>query len=163
MRGVAPDDAYWGHDASELLAALTTSLQGLSSIDMFVYGADNKPTWFVVGAKAQPGAPAGHAIFTGDLYTVTGPYYGSPINSAPAVGRKVGALTFDATGISTARLTYTVDGTLVVKDVTRQFWGYENFSGSYSGGWVFDLTSCVPASDNDHIPKPGTWDRSSQP
>jgi hypothetical protein len=62
----------------------------------------------------------------------------------------VGALTFDATAISTATLTYTVDGTQVVKTVTRQLWRYENVAGNYYGGFVWDQTGCKDPDDNDH-------------
>ncbi len=111
-------------------------------IDMFVFGADTKPTWFVAAAALQPGGTSGHVVFSGDVYTGTGPYYGAPYDSAPVVPRKVGTLSFDADTISTARLTYSVDGTTVVKDVTRETWGRRDASGSYFGGGVADQTLC---------------------
>jgi hypothetical protein len=118
-------------------------------IDLFVYGPDGKPTWFVAAAVYQPGSPAGHAVFTGDLYTATGPYYGGPFNAAPVVGRKVGTLTFDADTATTAALTYSVDGTPVSKAVTRQTWARQDMSGRYYGGDSGDQTAC--GSDNGHF------------
>ena len=60
--------------------------------------------------------------------------WNAPFASAPVAGRKVGTLTFDAGTITTATLSYSVDGTDVVKNVTRQTWTTQNLSGSYYGG-----------------------------
>ncbi len=117
-------------------------------IDLFVYGADGKPTWFVASVYLQSYAPAGHDVFTGDLYATTGPYFGAPFNSAPFVPRKVGTLTFDASSGTTATMSYTVDGTRVDKTVTRQPLRGENLSGSYYGGDSGEQTLC--GADNGH-------------
>jgi choice-of-anchor C domain-containing protein len=120
-------------------------------IDLFVYGADGKPTWFVAAATYQSGAPTGHVVFTGDVYTATGPYYGAAFNSAPVLGRKVGTLTFDSDTVETATLTYSVDGTNVVKNVTRQTWRLENIAGSYYGGFVWDQACGPGGTERDHM------------
>jgi hypothetical protein len=124
-------------------------------VDLFVYGADNKPTWFTAAVSNQSSAPAGHVLFTGDLYQTNGPYYGGSFNSGAVTYSKVGTLTFDADSVNTARLTYTVSGVTVVKNVTRQTWRNENLSGSYYGG-VIDDEVCVPASDSGHFEDPAT-------
>jgi len=120
-------------------------------IDLFVYGTDGKPTWFTAAVYLQNNAPAGHVIFTGDLYATTGPYYGGAFNPGAVGTVKVGTLTFDADTVNTATLTYTVSGVQVVKNVTRQTWRNENIGGNYYGGLVYDQTSCVDAIDNGHF------------
>ncbi len=125
-------------------------------IDLFVYGADGKPTWFTAAAYYQSGSPAGHQVFAGDLNLTTGSYYGAPWSASALAYRKVGTLTFDATGVGEAVLTYTVDGTPTRKDVTRQPWRYENLSGSYYGGWGGEQVSCTLASDNGAFEATGT-------
>ena len=126
-------------------------------IDLFVYGTDNKPAWFTVAAYYQANSPAGHALFNGDLYVTSGPYYGGPFNAAPVTARKVGTLSFDATDVNTARLTYVVDGTTVVKNVTRQTWRNENLSGSYYGGIVSDRAGCNTPANNGHGETPANF------
>ncbi len=118
-------------------------------IDLFVYGADNKPTWFTAAAFLQGNSPAGRVLFTGDLYSTTGPYYGGTFNPSAVGYAKVGTLTFDADTVNTAKLTYTVSGVPVVKNVTRQFWRNDNLTGSYYGGMIDDET-CIPASGGGH-------------
>lgn len=119
-------------------------------IDVFVYGTDNKSIWFTAAAYAQSTAPTGHTIFTGDLYQTSGPYFGGTFNSGAVTLTKVGTLTFDADTVNTARLTYTVSGIPVAKNVTRQLWRNENIGGNYYGGLVYDQTSCSVAADNGH-------------
>jgi hypothetical protein len=119
-------------------------------IDIFVYGADNKPTWFTGAAYYQSNSPSGHVVFTGDLYATTGPYYGGSFNPAAVALTKVGTLTFDSDTTNTATLSYTVNGVPVTKSVTRQTWRNENLAGSYYGGSVWDATGCKDPADNDH-------------
>jgi hypothetical protein len=120
--------------------------------DIFVYGADTKPTWFTAAAVYQGTTAQGHLVFTGDLVATTGPYYGAGAVNPNAVTRqKVGTLTFDADTVDTATLTYSVNGVVVVKSVTRQFWKTENLAGSYYGGFVYTLSGCIPASINGPV------------
>jgi hypothetical protein len=117
-------------------------------IDLFVYGTDGKPTWFTAAAFLQGNAPAGHVLFTGDLHSTTGPYYGGSFNSGAVGYAKVGTLTFDADTVNPARLSYSVNGVPIAKNVTRQTWRNENLSGSYYGGNVGEQTAC--GADTGH-------------
>src|SRR5512139_1178606 len=62
-------------------------------VELMIYGADGKATWFTSAAAQQSGVD--HDLFVGDLYSTTGP---APLASfASAVTyRKVGTLNFDA-------------------------------------------------------------------
>lgn len=117
-------------------------------IDLLVYGPDGKPTWFFVAAFLQP-TPPGHPVFSGELFATTGPYYAAGFDPAAVSSRKVGTLTFDADTATSAIITYTVDGTLVVKRVTRQTWRYEDFDGTYHGGWNADRSGCITGHANE--------------
>jgi len=70
-----------------------------------------------------------------------GAYYVGAFKPALVQIRKVGALTFDASNLNDATVSYTVDGTPVVKNVTRPTWGYENLSGTYDAVW---RDGCLP-------------------
>ena len=116
-------------------------------IGLFVYGADNKPTWFTATAFYQSNSVTGHVVFTGDLYRTNGTYYGATWNPAALGYTKVGTLTFDATTTNEGTLTYTVDGTQVVKNVTRQTWRYENLTGKHGGFWHVECSNQPPFDD----------------
>ena len=126
-----PSESGWGASVEQQANTLV--------IDLMVYGSDGKPTWFSGAALQQANAPAGHTVFTGDLYATTGPYHGGTFNPALVQIRKVGALMFDASNLNNATISYTVDGTPVVKNVTRLTWSYENLTGSYDAVW---FTGC---------------------
>jgi hypothetical protein len=122
-------------------------------INMFVYDQAGQPTWFI--GAVTPGVPAasGHITFTGDWFKVNGTFYGSPWNQAAAAINKVGTITFDVDSVTTANLTYSVNGVVVNKRVARELWSYENYSGSYLGGLVYDVSDCGTA--NGHFEDAG--------
>jgi hypothetical protein len=136
----------WWIEAESGWGASVLQQADILFIDLFVYGVDNKPTWFTVTAFSQSSAPTGHTVFTGDLYQTSGPYYGGSFDSSSVTYAKVGTLTFDADTTSTAKLTYTVNGVPIAKNVTRQTWRTENLSGSYYGGDSGEQTLCGAAN-----------------
>ena len=140
-------DQWWARNESGWGAAVVQQASTMF-VNLMVYGADGKPTWFVAASSLQANSPTGHTVFLGDLYATTGPYYGGTFNPALVSERKVGTLTFDATSAGNATMSYTVDGTPVVKNVTRQTWGHENLTGSYFGGWNSDKSGCITAPLN---------------
>lgn len=142
-----PDEAGWG--ASILQQADTLF------VDLFVYGSDNRPTWYTAAAFFQP--QSGRLLFTGDLYVTSGPWFGAFFNPAAVFRRKVGTLSFDAGSTDFATLTYTVDGVVVSKAIERQAWAYEDFTGSYFGGLVYDQSGCVDATNNGHVEEFGAF------
>ena len=86
----------------------------------------------------------------------SGPPFAGTFSPNSVTLREVGTLTFEATDVDNGTLTYTVDGTLVTKSVTRQLWKYENFTGNYYGGLIYDLTQCANPANNGHIEELGT-------
>src|SRR4051794_21695719 len=121
-----PSESGWG--------ASVLQQRDVLFIDLFVYGTDGRPTWFTAAAYLQPSPGAGRVLFIGDLYLTNGPYFGGAFNPAAVSNRRVGTLTFDASSTDNAALAYTVDNVVVTKNVTRQLWAFEDFSGAYYGG-----------------------------
>lgn len=122
-------------------------------VDLFVYDANGSPVWFTAAAFLQGGSPAGHTVFTGDLNRTTGPYYGGTFDRNAVRLTRVGTLTFDADSATTAVMRYTVEGTPVVKNVTRQLWRYENIGGIFVGGMAYDEVCGSQPSEHasDHV------------
>jgi hypothetical protein len=127
-----PSESGWGASVQQQASTLF--------IDLMVYAGDGKPAWFSAAAYQQANAPAGHTVFAGDLYATTGPSPSGAFDPALVNARKIGALTFDASSLNNAILSYTVDGTPVVKNVQRQTWSYENLTGNYDAVW---FTRCL--------------------
>ena len=141
-------DQWWNPGESGWGAAILQQADVLF-VDLFVYGADNRPTWYTSAAYYQP--QSGRVLFSGDLYATSGPWFGAFFDPTAVFARKVGTLQFDANSTDFATLTYSVDGVVVTKSVQRQLWAYENFTGSYYGGLVYDQSHCSSSADNGHV------------
>ena len=148
-------DQWWNPNESGWGAAGTQQGDTIF-FNVFVFDSDRIQTSFTSAAVYQETTAQGHLIFSGDLYLVSGPYFGGPFDPATVSSRKVGTLTFDADSVNTARLSYSVDGIVVTKNVTRQLWRFENFTGNYYGGLIYDASQCSTASNNGHYEELGT-------
>ncbi len=69
----------WWIEAESGWGASVLQQADILFIDLFVYGADSKPTWFTAAAIQPARSPAGHMLFTGDLYSTNGPYFGGSV------------------------------------------------------------------------------------
>lgn len=109
-------------------------------ITLFVNNQNNAPVWYVGPAVTQTTSSGTTVNFTGALYQTTAPYFGGNFNPASVSNRQVGTITFSASEISRATLSYIVDGVTVAKQVQRQTWRAENIAGTYlgavSGTWA---------------------------
>jgi len=111
---------------------------------LFLFGAGGATTWFVATLNSTS-----NSTWTGDLYTGTGPYFGTvPFNPADVVGAKVGTMTWTPTAVTTGTLTYDVNGVAVVKNVIRQTLVLDDFNGHYSGILHTTTSGCVDATRN---------------
>jgi hypothetical protein len=118
-------------------------------IDLFVYDTNGNPIWFTATATFQGQTGGGDFVFTGDLLQTTGSYFGGPVFTPGAVTRtKVGTITFDAVSPTSAKLTYSVNGVVVNKTISRQLLKAQNLSGSYFGGLVYTASGCTPTALN---------------
>jgi len=116
---------------------------------MFVYGNDQSARWFVASDMKPAGAGAGQNGFAGKLYQTTGPFFGAPAFNETQVGvTEVGDMTLLFTSASTATLTYTVSGTGVVKQLTRQTFVTNSPAGVFQGGIDAITSACAVSSQN---------------
>jgi hypothetical protein len=89
------------------------------------------------------------STWTGDLYTGTGPYFGTvPFNPANVVARKAGTMTWVPQTLGAGTLSYVADGVAVTKNVVRQTLAFDDYSGTYLGAFHFTTTSCTDMSGN---------------
>lgn len=99
-------------------------------VTFFIYGPDNKPTWYVAGLTADASGN-----FNGPLYATTGTYFAAPWNPNDGAGSAtVGTASFQPTGAYTANLAYSITGgPSVVKAIQRQALTSIALGGSYDG------------------------------
>jgi hypothetical protein len=105
-------------------------------ITFFIYGADNKPTWFTAQVNQDSSGN-----FNGTLFATTGTYYILPWVGAAVSA--VGSASFQPQGPYTARLVYTVNGVgTVTKTIQRQSLTTIIIGGNYIGGVVIARSLC---------------------
>jgi len=141
-----PDESGWGVNLiQEGNVAFAT---------LFVYDQSGRAHWFVGSELDAAPAPAGQSvIYLGKLYETTGPVFSAQaFDPAKVTVREVGRMTFEfpfrttpPSLVTLGRLTYTVDGVTVVKQVQRQTWAFNDLSGQYYGVRVTQVspTGCA--------------------
>jgi hypothetical protein len=106
---------------------------GVQFITLFVYGANGEATWFVGPDTEYVSATNGIAVFTGPLYQTTGPVFSGNFNPTAVNAKQVGNITLTLTTLVSGSVSYSVNGTVVVKNVQRQTWVIDNLAGNYLG------------------------------
>lgn len=120
-----PNESGWGVTA--------THQREVVFLTFFVYGTDNRPTFYTGQANYSGQAGSGALIYSGPMYQTTGPWLGAGTFNPNAVSvRQVGTVTFSAF-IDTATLSYSVDGVTVNKSLTRQTFRSNDVTGNYAG------------------------------
>lgn len=129
-----PTESGWGANVSQQAATMF--------VTMFVYGPSGQPAWYVATLDYIGTNVAGEAVFRGDLLATVGPWFGGPWIPAQYQWRKVGTMTFQSAFVAQATLSYTVDGTSVVKPIERQTLRNNDMTGTYYGGTIDTTYGC---------------------
>jgi hypothetical protein len=140
-------DLWW--NATESGWGLNVSQQADTMfLTLFVYGQNASPVWYSATLQFLGDGINGQKSFSGDLYATTGPWFGGAFNPSQVALRKVGTITFASNNVTSAVLQYSVDGTIVTKNIQRQTLVNNNLGGTYLGT-TQDLTSnCANNADN---------------
>lgn len=96
---------------------------------MYVYDRSGRPTWYLATMNAAPNAPA---QFTGDMYEVSGPFYGNFFNPAAVASRLVGTMSFNGSAGIRGSLNYNVDGFAVSKSIEPFSFAPVPVNGTYA-------------------------------
>src|SRR4029077_19555605 len=111
----------------------------------FIYGTDNKPTWYTAVLAQDAGGN-----YNGALYATTGTYFGLPWDPTQFTEATVGTVSFRPINIYTATLTYSLTGgPTVTKPVQRQTLTPYPLAGNYSGSMSGTVTGCADADSNE--------------
>jgi hypothetical protein len=114
----------------------------------FVYGPDGKPTW-VTGELHKTNNSADAPTFSGPVYVNTGPWFGGAFNPANVDSRQAGTMSFSFLEPPyVGRLTFSVDGVVVTRDVFRQTLTMDDYTGSYAAFLTATATECTNPAGN---------------
>jgi hypothetical protein len=116
-------------------------------VTLYVYDQAGNPIWYVATGVYQ-----GTAVWTGDLYQTTGPWFGAPVfDPATVTATKVGTLTFNPFFVESGAVTYSINGVVVTKQIQRQTLRNDSFAGTYVGQFKDELTCNDPAQNGTVI------------
>lgn len=142
-------DFWW--NALESGWGINVTLQNdVAFATFYVYDSGGNPVWYSTDLHS-----VGNLTWSGNLYQEHGPWFGGAFNPGNVKQDKVGTAQFVLTGVNSATLTYTVNGTPVIKNLTRTTWTNENYTGNYAGGYSIRASGCVPSSYNGIIENVG--------
>ena len=123
-----PLESGWGVDIAQQNDVLFVTL--------VVYDEQKRPEWFVASSVRDTGV----GVFTGALYRMSGPWFGTTFDPAMVGSQAVGTLTVlyksNFGGERPLQLSYTVSGVTITKDLTRLTWASNatRLPGAYFGG-----------------------------
>ena len=139
-------DLWWNANESGW-GVTATHQREVVFLTFFVYGTDNRPTFYTGQASYTSQASSGALIFSGPMFQTSGPWLGNFFNPNFVTIRQVGTVTFTAF-VDAATLSYTVDGTIVNKALTRQTFRNNDLTGSYAGVIRETAAGCANAGNN---------------
>lgn len=135
-----PSESGWGVDFIQQRDVIVATL--------YVQGPDGRPVWYNGALFFEGLTPQTHEIhYSGDLYEATGSWFGAAPYLLTRV-RKVGTMRVDAPTMTSATLTYSVDGVTVSKAIRRYTFRYEQFGTQYTGTQQVTLASCYNPAEN---------------
>ena len=139
-------DLWWNANESGW-GVTATHQREIVFLTFFVYGIDNRATFYTGQAAYVGQAASGALIFSGPMYETRGPWLGTFFNPNAVGIRQVGTVNFTAF-VDTATLSYTVDGTLVNKALTRQTFRNNDLTGNFVGVIRETASGCTNPANN---------------
>ena len=146
--------ALWWNPAESGWGMNVIQQEQILFVTLFIYGANNAPTWYVGSNVAFVSAnSAGDRTYAGELYVTTGtPFSTTPFNPGAFSIQPVGNITFVGRADGTATVQYNVGSAAVSKAVVRQTWAQPNFTLNkatpYVGVGSAATTGCAAPADN---------------
>jgi lysyl endopeptidase len=110
-------DLWWNSSESGWGLSIAQQYRTLFSV-LYTYGPYGGPTWYVM-----PGGAWNGTTYSGPLYRTNaapGNFYGGAFNPAAVGATHVGTMSIAFSGTGSATLTYSVDGQVYTKSISRE-------------------------------------------
>jgi hypothetical protein len=153
---IAPAHAASGYDLSDMWKHPLESGWGITLVQqddvifatLFVHRPDGSPAWYTAALRFLGLEAQTHEMsYSGELYETRGTWFGSlPFSNAG--NRLVGTMSVVAPTMTTATLTYSVDGTTATKQIERFTFRNDDYNGIYVGAHSVTSTKCSNPADD---------------
>src|SRR5262249_6427881 len=94
----------------------------------YKYDANSNPIFYSATLFAAGTGPGGNAIWAGDLIVSTGPWFGGTFDESKVSRRKVGTMNYVPQDTAGGAVTFTVDGVVVTKQLSRVTLRQDNYA-----------------------------------
>ncbi len=154
----SPLTGLWWNANESGWGATITQQSGIMFVTMFVYDAAGSPVWYTVSCTI-----AG-ASCSGDLLRINGG--SSPTvawNGNGIAATKVGTMTLNFSGNDSASMSYTLDGNLITRQISRQIFGpappvQPGLAGQWQGAIIEARSNCSQTQNNGNRATYGQYD-----
>lgn len=154
----SPLTGLWWNANESGWGATITQQSGIMFVTMFVYDAAGSPVWYTVSCTI-----AG-ASCSGDLLRISGG--SSPTvawNGNGIAATKVGTMTLNFSGNDSASMSYTLDGNLITRQISRQIFGpappvQPGLAGQWQGAIIEARSNCSQTQNNGNRATYGQYD-----
>lgn len=118
---------------------------------IYTYDANMNPIFYSATLLVAGTGAGGVAIWGGDLYVSNGPWFGAPFDASKVTLRKVGTMNYVPQDSAGGTVSFTVDGVLVTKQISRYTLGADNYAGVYQGTYKIVASGCTDPSYNGPV------------
>jgi hypothetical protein len=115
---------------------------------IYTYDSNMLPIFYSATLFAGGAAPGGNAIWTGDLIVSNGPWFGGQFDESKVVRRKVGTINYVPQDTAGGTVSFTVDGVVVTKQISRVTLRLDSYAGIYQGTYKLDASGCTNPADD---------------
>jgi hypothetical protein len=115
---------------------------------IYTYDSDMLPIFYTSTLLVAGTSASGNAIWSGDLYVTNGPWFGASFDPSEVSYRKVGTMNYVPQDSAGGTVSFTVDGVVVTKQISRVTFRLDNYAGTYQGTYKIVASTCANPSDN---------------
>lgn len=154
----SPLTGLWWNANESGWGTTITQQSSIMFVTMFVYGSAGNPVWYTVSCTIA------EASCSGDMLRVTG---GTPPastwNGNGIAVTKVGTMTLNFASNDSASMSYSLDGGVISKQITRQVFGpsptpVPSLAGQWQGAIIEARSNCAQTQNNGNRATYGQYD-----
>ena len=135
----------WYHAATPGFGYNLVHTEGFIFVTFFIYGADNKQTWYIAQLQLNGTGDA----FVGDVSATTGTNFAAPWNTANSSETIVGTATFTPSSPYQGTFSFNVAGKGSSSvTIERQTLLAQDFRGQHAGAQGGEYTGCTDPNNN---------------
>ena len=115
---------------------------------IYTYDSNMNPIFYSATLVASGTGATGNPIWAGDLIVSKGSWFGAPFDASKSVPRKVGTMSYVPQDTAGGTVSFTIDGVVVTKQISRFTLRFDNYAGIYQGTYKIVASGCTNPSDN---------------